>query len=215
MGTHSPLHKRGAAPSFGPYLLWPNGWMYQDATWYDGRPRPEQHCVRCRPSSTPRGAVPPNFGPCLLWPNGWMDQDAIWYEGRPQPRPHYVTWGPSSTSQKGHSPPIFGPSLLCPNGRPSQLRLSSCFFVCGFRDYPSGFQRTLDISYRVRRFETRATDVVSVAAAGLRMSPNGRTAVPLMARNRRRRAIHRQSRDGSAAAERRRQTVASAARRRD
>jgi len=31
------------------------------------------------------------------------------------------------------------------------------------------------------------------------MSPNGRTAVPLMARNRRRRAIHRQWRDGSAA----------------
>ena len=36
---------------FGPYLLWPNGWMDQDITWYGGRPRPRRHCVRCRPSS--------------------------------------------------------------------------------------------------------------------------------------------------------------------
>jgi len=32
---------KGAQPSiFGPRLLWPNGWMDQDATWYGGRPRP-------------------------------------------------------------------------------------------------------------------------------------------------------------------------------
>jgi len=27
-------------PVFGSCLLWPNGWMDQDATWYRGRPRP-------------------------------------------------------------------------------------------------------------------------------------------------------------------------------
>ena len=27
-------------PIFGPRLLWPNGCMDQDATWYGGRPRP-------------------------------------------------------------------------------------------------------------------------------------------------------------------------------
>jgi len=27
-----------------------------DATWYGGRPRPRQQCVRCGPSSTPQGA---------------------------------------------------------------------------------------------------------------------------------------------------------------
>ena len=27
-------------PLFGPYLLWPNGWMDQGATWYGGRPWP-------------------------------------------------------------------------------------------------------------------------------------------------------------------------------
>ena len=30
----------------GPCLLWPNGWMDQDAIWYGGRPRPKPHCVR-------------------------------------------------------------------------------------------------------------------------------------------------------------------------
>ena len=29
-------------------ILWPNGWMDQDATWYRGRPRPRRHCVRWR-----------------------------------------------------------------------------------------------------------------------------------------------------------------------
>jgi len=30
-------------PNYGPYLLWPNGWMDQDVTWYEGRsqPRPQ------------------------------------------------------------------------------------------------------------------------------------------------------------------------------
>ena len=40
-------HKKGhARPIFGPCLLWPNGWMDQDATWYRGRPWPRPHCVR-------------------------------------------------------------------------------------------------------------------------------------------------------------------------
>jgi len=36
MGTEVPLSQRGTAPIFGPYLLWPNGSMDQDATWYGG-----------------------------------------------------------------------------------------------------------------------------------------------------------------------------------
>jgi len=32
-------------------VLWPNGWMDQDATWYGGRPRPRRYCVRWEPSS--------------------------------------------------------------------------------------------------------------------------------------------------------------------
>jgi len=42
-GNPAPLPKKGAEPPiFGPFLLWPNGWMHQDATWYGGRPQPRQ-----------------------------------------------------------------------------------------------------------------------------------------------------------------------------
>jgi len=27
-------------PIFGVFLSWLNGWMHQDATWYEGRPQP-------------------------------------------------------------------------------------------------------------------------------------------------------------------------------
>ena len=29
----------GRPPIFGPFLLWPNDWMHQDAAWYGGRPQ--------------------------------------------------------------------------------------------------------------------------------------------------------------------------------
>jgi len=47
-GDPAPTPK-GAVPHpiFGPRLLWRNGCMDQDATWYGGRPRPTRHCVRC------------------------------------------------------------------------------------------------------------------------------------------------------------------------
>jgi len=40
--------KMGAEPPpiFGPFLLCPNGWMHQGATWYGGRPRPGRLGVR-------------------------------------------------------------------------------------------------------------------------------------------------------------------------
>jgi len=45
-GDLAPLPKKGAEPPpiFGPCLLWPNGWMDEDATWYGGRSRPWPHC---------------------------------------------------------------------------------------------------------------------------------------------------------------------------
>jgi len=61
-------------PTFGPCLLWPNGWMDQDATWYGRRFWTRRHCVRWGPSSPLKGAHPPIFGPCLLWPNGRPSQ---------------------------------------------------------------------------------------------------------------------------------------------
>jgi len=39
-GPTSRHRKRAQPPIFGPCLLWPNGWMDQDATWCVGRPWP-------------------------------------------------------------------------------------------------------------------------------------------------------------------------------
>jgi len=47
-------------PIFGPRLLWPNGWMDQDATWYKVRPRPRPHCYMG--THLQRGTAP-NFRP--------------------------------------------------------------------------------------------------------------------------------------------------------
>ena len=43
--------RRGTAPVFDSRLLWPNGWMDEDATWYGSRPRPRPHCIRRGPGS--------------------------------------------------------------------------------------------------------------------------------------------------------------------
>jgi len=106
MGTQ-PLPKKGAEPTiFGPCLLWPNGRMDQDATWYGGRPRPRHHCVRQGPNPPPKKGAQssPIFGLCLLRPHSWMDQDASWYGGGPQSMPHCARCGPSSRRKKGESP---------------------------------------------------------------------------------------------------------------
>ena len=66
-GNPAHLSKKGAEPSpqfFGPFLLWPNYWMHQDATWYGGRPWSSPHCARWGHSSPPqnRGQSPlPKF----------------------------------------------------------------------------------------------------------------------------------------------------------
>jgi len=36
----TPPKRAPPPPNFGPNLLWLNGWMDQDVTWYGGRPRP-------------------------------------------------------------------------------------------------------------------------------------------------------------------------------
>jgi len=117
-----PKKRQSPLPVFGPFLLWPNGWMHEDATygwmhedatWHVGRPQPRRLCVRWGPSTLPKkGAEPPFFGPCVLWPNGSMYQDITWYGNRPQPRRHCVRWGPSSPPLKGHSPQ-FSANVLC------------------------------------------------------------------------------------------------------
>jgi len=56
-----PLQKRHSPSIFGPCLLWANGCMYQDTTWYGGRPQPRRHCVRRGPSAPSRKRHSPQF----------------------------------------------------------------------------------------------------------------------------------------------------------
>ena len=94
-------------------LLWTNGWMHQDATWYGGRPQPRQLCVIWRSSALPKKRRRPSiFGPRLLWPKGCIDQDATWYGGRSRFARHCVRWSPAPPPLKGCSPQ-FSANVRC------------------------------------------------------------------------------------------------------
>ena len=54
-------------PIFGLCLLWPNGWVDQDATWYGGRPQPRPHCARWDPAPLhKKGVQLPNYRPVTI-----------------------------------------------------------------------------------------------------------------------------------------------------
>jgi len=98
--------KKGAEPPiFGPFQSWPNGWMYQDTTWYGGRPQPRRHCVRW------------GLRTHLPSPKG--------YGGRPQPRRLCGRWGPSSPPGKRAQPP---PNLWFMSIVAKRLDGSRCHF---------------------------------------------------------------------------------------
>ena len=69
-GEPGPLPQSGTDPPiFGPYQLWLNGSTNQDATWYEGRPRPRPHCITWRPSSPSEkghSPSPPNIRPISI-----------------------------------------------------------------------------------------------------------------------------------------------------
>jgi len=107
-GDTALLPKRWQSPPiFGPSLLWPNGWMHQDATWCGGRPQPRRLCVRWRPSPLPqKGRSPTQFSAHV-----YCGQTAAWikmpltYGGRPRRTRHCVRCGPSYPQRKGTPTP--------------------------------------------------------------------------------------------------------------
>ena len=122
MGPHS-SPKRGvqhASPNFWPIcLLWSNGWMDQDPTWYRGlilEPRPR--CMRWGPTSPQKGHSSP-----LFWAHVYCGQMAGWIKRchlvrmyRPQPRHVVLDWDPALSPKRGIAAPIIGPCLLRQNG---------------------------------------------------------------------------------------------------
>ena len=84
-GDPAPPPPKGTDPPiFGPYLLWQNGRMNQNATWYRVGLSPGDIVLDGYPVRPPlqRGTAPCQiFDPCLLGLNGCMHQDTTWYAG--------------------------------------------------------------------------------------------------------------------------------------
>jgi len=106
MGTQLPPEKRAhwhththPHPIFGPCLLWPNGWMDQDATWYGGKPRPRRRC-----------SVHVYCGQMAGWMKTPLGTEVNLVPG------HIVLDGDPAPPQKGHSSlyPLFGLCLMWP-----------------------------------------------------------------------------------------------------
>ena len=118
-------------------VLWPNGWMDHDATWYGGRPRPGHIVLNWDPAHSPRhqkGALP-TFSPHLLWPNGWMDQSATLYGARPRPRRHCVRWEPSSHTERSTAAPTFRPMSIVAKRSPISATVWAFVSIFVLSDY--------------------------------------------------------------------------------
>jgi len=100
MGIQLLTEKRAPHPHpiFGPCLLWLNGWMDQDATWYGGTPRPRRRCVRSGRSSPKRGTAPPR----QFWVHVYCGQAAGWMK---TPLGTEVDLGPGHCIRRGPSSP--------------------------------------------------------------------------------------------------------------
>jgi len=125
-------------------LLWPNGWMYQDDTWYGGRPQPRRLCVRWGPSPYPKRGVTPQFSAHI-----YCDQTAAWIKmplgtelglglrdivvdvdpaiPRKKDTPTPPTRRGPNSRERGTAAPLFSAHAYCGHGRPSHLLLSSCY----------------------------------------------------------------------------------------
>jgi len=78
-------------------VLWPNGWMDQDKTWQEGRPRPRPHCVR-RVRTSPQKAHSPQFSAHVC-----CGQTAVWIK---MPLGTEVGLGPGDIVLDGDPAPI-------------------------------------------------------------------------------------------------------------
>jgi len=110
-----PVPPKGAQPPiFSPCLLWPNGWMDQDATWYGGRSRSRRHCVRWGTQlPLKRGTAP-----SPLSAHVYCGQMAIWIK---MPLGTKVGLGPgdivlnrdpATPKEMGHSPQFLAMSIV-------------------------------------------------------------------------------------------------------
>jgi len=121
--------KKAQPPPFGPFLLWPYGWMDQDATWYQGRRRPGQHCVKCGSSSTPRVTAPsPSFRPMSVVAKRMPLGTKVGLDPG-----HIVLHGPSAPPKKrGAQPRSFRPLSIVAERSPISATAKHLYslFIC-------------------------------------------------------------------------------------
>ena len=113
-------------PIFGRRILWPNGCMDQDATWYGGRPQPMRHCLRRSPSSPHLKGHNPQFSANVRCGQtaGWTKMP-LGMEVGLGPGDCY-RWGPSYPRKKGIPPP---PNLWSMSIVAKRLDGSRCHLV--------------------------------------------------------------------------------------
>jgi len=126
-----PQQKGGGATStiFGPFPLWRNGCMDQDATWFEGRHRSRRHCVKWGPSFPPQngGTAPlPNFRHVYCGQTAVWIKMALGMEVDHGPR-HIVLDGDSALLPKKGTEPPFSAHF----GRPFVKRFALCYRTVG------------------------------------------------------------------------------------
>ena len=110
----APLPKKGAEPPpiFGPFLLWPNGWMHQDATWYGCSPQPRRLYVGWGPSYPQRKA---HTHPSQFLAHVYCGQTAGWMKTPVGTEVdlgpgHFILEGFPAIRERGTAaPPLFRP----------------------------------------------------------------------------------------------------------
>jgi len=102
----SPQKSGAQPPIFDTYLLWSNGWMNQDATWYRGRPRSRRYCVAWGTSSRPQNrGQSPNFRPMSIVAKRLANGMPLGMEVGLSPGLIVLDVDPAPPTKKGHSPP--------------------------------------------------------------------------------------------------------------
>jgi len=127
----APFPKKEQSPQiFGPFLLWPSGWMHQDVTWYGGRPQPRRLCVRWGPSFPSLKGYSPQFLSNVRCgqTTGWM-KTPLGTEVDLGPG-HIVLDGVPALRERGTAAPLhlFGPCLLW--SRSPISATAELLFVC-------------------------------------------------------------------------------------
>ena len=114
LSSPAPPQKKGGAQQthFFAHVLWPNGWIDQDATWYGGMPLSWPYCVRWG-LLPPKGHTP-NFRPMSVVAkrlDGSRIHPAVWPQQLPPCQD--ITWQGGS---------CLGPGDIVLDGDPAPLK---------------------------------------------------------------------------------------------